>query len=210
MQEKLKLYNEIYVQNDAFGNEKNKEVFSYFDKNSYVCLSAPHATKTFTNKHIKSSDLYTGAIVKYIGEENNFSYIVRNKFMPQKCLINDFILQNELENHFFLDIHGMKNDNGFDLAVGTGYFDVKKYSSELEYIDILTKKYNIKYVINHENYKGCVGLTGRIQKETGKASVLQLELSKNYRDILDKIINIEKVTIPFLTELAEYINTKNK
>lgn len=210
MQEKLKLYNEIFVQNDAFGNEKNKEVFSYFDKNSYVCLSAPHATKTFTNKHIKSSDLYTGAIVKYIGEENNFSYIVRNKFMPQKCLINDFILQNELENHFFLDIHGMKNDNGFDLAVGTGYFDVKKYSSELEYIDILTKKYNIKYVINHENYKGCVGLTGRIQKETGKASVLQLELSKNYRDIFDKIINIEKVTIPFLTELAEYINTKNK
>ncbi len=208
MQQKLISYNRIFMQNDACGDEKNNDIFLFFDKLSYVCLSAPHATKTFTNKHIKNSDLYTGAIVKYIGEEKNFSYIVRNKFIPQKCLINDFILQNKLENHFFLDVHGMKNGNGFDLAIGTGYFDAKRYSLELGYIDILAKKYNIKYVVNHENYKGCAGLTGRLQQQTGKANVLQLEWSKNYRDIFEKITNVEKVTIPFIAELAQLVNIK--
>ena len=100
--------------------------------------------------------------------------------MPQKCLISDFILQNKLENRFFLDIHGMSDENDFDLAIGTGYLIPEKYSLQLEYIDVLAKKYDIKYVVNHKNYTGCPGLTGRLQQKTGKANVLQLEWSKNY------------------------------
>lgn len=208
MRQELISYNKIFMQNDAYGDEKNDEVFSFFDKKSYVCLSAPHATKTFANKCVKSSDLYTGAIVKYIGEKNNFSYIVRNKFMPQKCLISDFILQNKLDNHFFLDIHGMRDENDFDLAIGTGYLMPEKYSSQMECIDYLAKKYGIKYVINHKNYMGCPGLTGRLQQKTGEANVLQLEWSKNLRDIFEKIENVKKITIPFITELADRVNKK--
>lgn len=198
--------NSVFIQNAASGDEENPEAFSYFEKHSRVCLSAPHATKSFSQKQIKLSDLYTGAIVKYIGEENAYSYIVRNKFVPKKELVSDFVLQNNLENHFFLDIHGMKDDNGFDLAVGTGYLEAEKYKTPLEYIKELSEKHGLSYVINHQNYTGKPGFTGRLQEATGKANILQLEFSRRYRDIFEHFENVQKTTLPFISEICEFIN----
>ena len=204
MNSELFLYNEIFMQNQSFGDETNPDVFSYFEKNSYVCLSAPHATKTFVANHLKKSDLYTGSIVRYIAEHQNYSYVVRNKYVPQTVLVSDFILKNHIENHFFLDIHAMQNGKGFDLAVGTGYLKPERYEQQLKFIDSLSKKYGLKYVINDKNYTGKIGLTGRLQQATGQANVLQLEWSLEYRDIFNSLKNVEKVTIPFISELGYY------
>jgi hypothetical protein len=210
MQQKLIQYNDYFIQNMGQGDINCDAVFSYFEQGSYVCLSAPHATQTFANKHVKKSDLFTGAIIRYLAQENDFSYIVRNKFVPRKVLINDFILERGLENHFFLDFHGMKDGNGFDLAVGTGYLPAQNYLSQLKCVDLLCCKYGIKYVINHENYTGCAGLVGRLQKTTGQANVLQLEWSKVYRDFFMHPENVINVTIPFMRELARYIDLEKK
>ena len=208
MLEKLKLYNEPFWQNYSCGDEKNPEVFSFVEKGSFVCLSAPHSTQTFTNKHVKKSDLFTGAITKYVAEENQFSYIVRNKFVPKKVLISDFIVENHLEKHFFLDIHAMVDGNGFDLAVGTGYVSVRQYEAQLQIIDELCRKYNLTYRVNHPNYTGCAGLVGRLQKNTGMANAIQLEWSRKYRDIFQNFGNVCHVTVPFLTALAININAR--
>jgi len=204
LQQELISLNEIFIQNQSYGNEHNPDIFSYFDKGSYVCLTAPHSTKTFVAKHLKGSDLYTGAITKYVAQHYNYSCIVRNKYMPETALISDFILQNRLENHFFLDIHGMKNGNGFDLAVGTGYFKPELYEKQLQFIDNLA----LKYVINNDNYTGKIGLTGRLEKATRKANVLQLEWSKNYRDIFNSFDNVNNVTVPFIAELSSNIENE--
>lgn len=208
MQQKLIQYNADFTQNMGQGNVNCAEVFSYFEKDSYVCLSAPHATQTFTNKHVKKSDLFTGAIVRYLAESGGFSYIVRNKFVPRKVLINEFILAQGIENHFFLDFHGMKDGNGFDLAVGTGYLSAQEYQLQLDYIDALCRKYGIRYVVNDENYMGRAGLVGRLQKVTRQANVLQLEWRKGYRDFLTQPENVIGVTLPFMQELAQYIDAQ--
>ena len=103
----------------------------------------------------------------------------------------------------------MKNGNGFDLAVGTGYIQPEQYEKQLKLIDKLAKKYGLRYVINHANYTGKIGLTGRLQKATGQANVLQLEWSKDYRDIFNSIDNVENVTLPFISELGENIERAN-
>lgn len=208
MRDKLLEYNKCFWVNNGCGETANPEVFSYFEKGSYVCLSAPHATKTFAKKQVKLADLFTGCITRYVAEETGVSYIVRNKFMPQKILINDFICERKIENHFFLDIHAMKDGNGFDLAIGTGYLPPSAYAKQLEFVAKLCTKYGLSYVINHPNYTGCYGLTGRLQKAFSLPQVLQLEWSRRYRDIFDYYDNVAAVTIPFLKELALFVDEK--
>ncbi len=205
MLQKLISLNDIFAQNESFGDEKNPDVFSCFEKKTFVCLCAPHATKTFVCKKIKQADLYTGAIVSYLSEFQNFTSIVRNKFVKRKALISDFIEFKHLNNHFFLDIHGMKNNDRFDLAIGTGYFQKEDYHQILQIIDALTKKYHISYVVNDEHYTGKFGLTGRLQKLEKKPCVLQLEFSKKYRDFFECADNVCNVTIPFISELSTSI-----
>ncbi len=201
--------NDVFMQNESFGDEKNPEIFSYVDNKTHICLCAPHATKTFVTKEIKAPDLYTGAIVQYIGQKHRFSYITRNKFTPYKALVTDFISSKNLEHHFFLDIHGMKNHKSFDLAVGTGYLPKKAYRQILEIIDFLAKTYNISYVVNHKNYTGKPGLTGRLQEKTKKPSAIQLEFSKNYRDIFAQPSIVQKSTVPFILRLAKALEKTN-
>ena len=193
------------MQNQSFGDEVNPDVFSYTDKGSYVCLSAPHATRTFVAKQMKAADLYTGAITKYIGEGHNYSYIVCNKYMPKTFWISDFILANKLENHFFLDIHAMKDGNGFDLAVGTGVLPAKSYEKQLAYIDKLANMFALKYVVNDPNYAGTKGLIGRLQQATGLANVLQLEWSASCRDLFNGSNRVTEMTLPFIVALAQFI-----
>ena len=102
----------------------------------------------------------------------------------------------------------MKDGNGFDLAVGTGYLSAQEYQLQLDYIDALCRKYGIRYVVNDENYMGRAGLVGRLQKVTRQANVLQLEWRKGYRDFLTQPENVIGVTLPFMQELAQYIDAQ--
>ena len=189
--------------------ETPKKVFSFVNKDTFVCLTAPHATNSTIYKHFKSADGFTGAIVKYLGEECDFSYIVRNKYWFKKSTIYAFILKNNMFNHYFLDIHAMK-DRPFDLAVGIGYCSRKEYQKELEIIEKLCKKYKLKYVINHPSYTGQPGLTGKLQRKTLSSNVLQLEWTRKYRDFEQYPEQVLKVTLPFIKELALLLNKIEK
>ena len=131
----------------------------------------------------KNRDVGTGAIVQYLGKQAGFAAIVRNKFVPRKEMISDFILAQKLEDSFFLDIHGMKVHKNFDLAIGTGYLGRQKYADVLKKAGELCRKYKIKYRVNLPKYSGKIGLTGRLQKATGRPQVLQLEFSPSFRDV---------------------------
>ena len=202
----LTQYESYFMQNRGRGCLIAKAVYTYVKGKGSVCFCAPHAVHSFVHKQEKNRDVGTGAIVQYLGKQAGFATIVRNKFVPHKEMISDFILSKKLEDHFFLDIHGMKAHQDFDLAIGTGYLNRKKYADVLKKVGELCRKYKIKYRVNLSQYSGKIGLTGRLQKATEKANVLQLEFAPIYRDISGCLI--QKKTIPFLSELGEFINNK--
>ncbi len=178
-----------------------KPVFEFVDRGSDLIVCAPHATKTFVCKQIKGADLFTGEIVDVLGQICNVSTITRGCFVPHKVMISSFVKNLRLEKNGFLDFHGMRNDRPFDLAIGTGYLEVAAYKKEIELIKNLADKYKIRVAINHPNYLGCVGLTGRLQRETASAKVLQLEWRLDFRDFFNSPKNVAEQTMPFMIDL---------
>ena len=196
----LKKYNKPFMQNYSHGDANNAEVFQYTNCNSNLILTAPHSTRSFCNKQEKCADLYTGAIVKYLGEQNNISTIVRTKFTPYKMLISDWIAQNNIAQHYFLDIHGFNQNIGYDICLGIGEFEERNYPY-LQNIIQISAKYGLKTIINHPNYCGIKGLTGRYQKLFNKPNVIQIEINKPLRDFFQYPDMVKNISIPFLTEV---------
>ena len=200
MIETLKKYDELFAQNYSHGNENSLEIFKYSNRNSNLILTAPHSTRSFCNKKEKNADLFTGAIVKYLGEENGVSTIIRTKFTPYKALISDWIAQNNVHQHYFLDIHGFNQDIDYDICLGIGEFEENGYPYLQEIMQI-AEKYGLKTIVNHPNYCGLKGLTGRYQKIFNLPNVIQMEIKKEFRDFFNNPEVVKNTTIPFLTEV---------
>ena len=202
MLEKLKNKDLLYNQNFSHGDEQNSEVFKLITRKSKLILSAPHATASFANKHEKCADLFTGALVEYLGETENVSTLIRCKYVPYKCLVSDYVVEHNLQDHYFLDIHGFSQQIDYDICLGLGEYEAEKYPY-LENIITVAKKYNLKYIVNHPDYRGKVGLTGRYQKTFGKPNVIQIELKKYLRDFYIHPEVVEQTTIPFLKDIVK-------
>ena len=197
---KLKNYNEYFVRNNSYGQEERKDVFEFTDYSSPLILSAPHATRSFCNKKEKCADLYTGAIVKYLGSVNKVSTLVRTKFTPYKFLISNYIAEHNLQNHYFLDIHGFNQEIGYDICLGIADFEAGNYPY-LSHILEIAKQYGLKTAINHPNYTGKIGLTGRYQKMFNKPKVIQIELKQYLRDFYRNSDIVLNITLPFFNDV---------
>jgi len=207
MIEELKDLNQKYMANLSHGDEFAEKVFMYRDCHSDLILTAPHSTCSFVNKKEKVADLYTGALVAYLGIKNNISTIIRSKYTPYKVLISDYIIENNLQEHYFLDIHGFNKDIEADMCLGTADCEPKD-CPYLENILEIAAQYHIKTVINHPDYMGKFGLTGRYQKKCQKPNVIQMELHRHLRDFYEEPQIVETVTIPFLTEICKIYKKK--
>lgn len=202
MIETLKKYDEVFSQNHSHGDEASEDVFYFTDFGTNLILSAPHATASFANKKEKPADLYTGALVQYLGMKNHISTIIRKKYVPYKCLISDYIVEHGIEGHYFLDIHGFVKVNECDVCLGTGLFGAINYPHVQEILDI-AKKYNLRAALNHPNYRGKAGLTGRLQQALPNPSFLQLELHRRLRDFYQYPETVQNVTLPFLEDIIK-------
>lgn len=196
MIETLKKYNDCFTKNRSHGTEEREDIFEFINNSSQLILCAPHATRSFCNKKEKCADLYTGAIVKHLGDINKISTLVRTKFTPYKSLISDYITAHNLQDHYFLDIHGFNQDIGYDICLGIADFDTENYPY-LQCILQSAEKYNLKIVINHPDYTGKIGLTGRYQRTFGKPNVIQIELKQYLRDFYKNPDVVATVTVPF-------------
>ena len=200
--DELKKCNQDFIQNNAYGNILKDDIFEFENYNSNLILTAPHSTKSYVAKEEKIADMGTGALVKVLSEKKHVSNITRTKFVKIKSLISEFIEQKKLQEHYFLDIHGFGKETEFDICLGTGYYDAFSYP----YLDNILKaieKYDLKVAVNHKNYTGRIGLTGRYQKRWQQANVLQIELQKDLRDFYNQPEKVKNITIPLLTEIIE-------
>jgi len=199
---KLKIYDSYYNQNHSAGDQSSTAVFALTDRQTNLILSAPHATRSFTNKHNKQADLFTGAITQYLGETENTSTLIRVKYTPYKCLISDYVTENNLQEHYFLDIHGFNQDMDYDICLGTADYEASNYPY-LDKMITIAEKYNLKYIVNHPNYMGKAGLTGRYQKSFHKPNVIQIEFQKYLRDFYNHPDTVQNTTIPFLRDVIK-------
>lgn len=202
MIEKLKKYNEFFIQHNAYGCVHMDNVFEFINRESGVIFTAPHSTKTFVAKKEKMADMFTGALAVLCGETSQCSVITRQKFVEQKEKIIDFAESVcDVEKHLFLDIHGMSEKSGFDLCIGLGGLD-EKDCPQMFFIKELAKKYGLKYVVNHPDYMGVPGFAGRYLRKYNKFGVLQLEWCKEFRDFYNHSDLVQTKTVPFMCELA--------
>lgn len=200
IQELLKKYNERFMQNNSHGDELCEDIFEFTDRSSLLILSAPHSTRSFVAKKEKKADLYTGALVQYLGEKYHISTLIRTKFTPFKALISDCIVQKNLGEHYFLDVHGFNQEVDFDICLGTGNFLEENYPYLQDIVNI-AHQFGLRVVVNHPNYMGKVGLTGRFQKIYNKPNVIQIELKQHLRDFYRYPDIVEKITIPFFEQV---------
>ena len=100
----------------------------------------------------------------------------------------------------------MVNHENFDLAVGTGLLEADAYSKALKAIDLLSETYGLRMTLNHHHYSGIAGMkafTARMQMQTGKPQVLQLEFGREYRDFYKNPDIVTTKTLPFLMNLVK-------
>ncbi len=202
---KLKEYNQRYMQNISHGDEAAEEIFELTDRRTALILSAPHSTRSFVCKKEKPADLYTGALVQYVGEVCSVSTLIRTKFTPYKVLISDYIEEKGVQNHYFLDIHGFNQDMDADICLGTGSWEAKEYPY-LDKILKIAEKYTLKAAVNHPDYRGICGLTGRYQKTFNKPNVIQMELQQRLRNFYTNPEIVENITVPFLADVIKAYN----
>jgi hypothetical protein len=202
MIEELKKYNEFYYQNCSHGDKALSCIFKFEDRGTKLILTAPHSTRSFINKQERFSDLYTGAITEYVGKNTNTSTIIRQKYTPYKALISDFIGNNNLQEHYFLDIHGFEKDIAYDVCLGIGEMDKDSYPYLQEIVQTI-QSFDLRVAINHENYMGLRGLTGRYQRTYNKPNVIQMEMRRHLRDLYNNPENVQKITIPMLMKITD-------
>ena len=205
----LKKYDTRYCANLSHGDENAENIFEYTERGSRLILSAPHATCSFVKKQEKVADLFTGSLVQYLGMKNHISTLIRVKYTPYKALISDYIFENKLDNHYFLDLHGFDKDIDYDICLGIGDC-LPKDCPYLADIIKVAEKYHLKTIVNHPNYTGMVGLTGRYQLACGKPNVIQMELKRYLRDFYHNEDVVRKVTIPFLSEVIKIYSSKQE
>ncbi len=197
-----------YEPDDAADNYcglQDEPIHRFYDNRSALIFSAPHATRTFRGHAVKKPDLYTGALARTAAIDSGTSALTRRRFAAEKHSITDFITAQRLQNHHFLDIHGMSGERVFELAVGTGILSPQIYGPVLAQIAALADKYEISWVLNHPDYTGRFGLTGDLQRLSPQPRILQLEWRLDMRDFYRCPDNVLNRTLPFLTDLALFL-----
>lgn len=116
MLNRLKKYEEEYCRNTYCGNSEGGD-FRFEDRGSRLILTAPHAVRTLRDNRPKAPDLCTGALTRLAGEQNDVSTIIRRRTGEERNAAAGFVIDRQLTNHCFLDIHGMNGGREFELAV---------------------------------------------------------------------------------------------
>ena len=208
--ERIKKYNETFDEYKE-ENQSNKS-FEIIEGKIPVLISAPHSVRQIRNGKIKGKDMLTGAIVKEItrrtscwgiyktrNNNDDASYDIENNNYFEKAL--QIMKENNVK--MFLDIHGAKDNEEFDIDIGTsnkenlnGREDVLK-----KIIDIFNKN-GIQNIGIDQKFKANTmhTLTKKIALNVD-IPCMQIEITKKYRD-LDQINNLEKV-LNAITESVE-------
>lgn len=182
-----------------------------------VLISAPHTIEhvNILGK-IKVPEFFTGSLAKLISRFSNTHCIYRvgtiesntNSDILYRKKISEIVKKNDIK--LFIEIHGCKNEYGFDVEIGTnnGLNIINHKNIEFSLLEFL-KLNNIKNVVLNQKFIASQDYTNpKWVSSTHNISSIQIEINKNYRD-LKKIQNFKKVfksILSFVNYIKPVIN----
>lgn len=195
---------------DEYENKllKEEQTFEVIEGKIPVLLSAPHSVRQLREGKIKGKDRYTGAITIELAKQTNSfaiyktynnqddaSYDIENNEYKEKVLE----LINKHNIKVFLDIHGAKDTDEFDVDIGTD--EKRNLNGKTQILENLIKNLKEKGITKigiDKKFKACTmhTLTKKIASSTNIAC-MQIEITRKYRDLeqvekMEKIINAIK------------------
>lgn len=177
-----------------------------------VILTAPHTMEqVHDDGSIKLSEPFTSAIVQYVANKLNCSYLIKlkdtgldaNRFNETefKDMLIDMINKNNIK--LAIDIHGAKKDREFDVEFGT-LSNLSTDFSTIRELEDAFRENGIKNIEYNNPFKGGA-ITQTVYSETN-IDVVQIEINGNYRNIDDpeKIKKICDSLIDFIKQFSNY------
>ncbi len=184
----------LFQNNGYNGNPIRKLSIRRAGKGPVLFVSV-HATNHYSGKEdadIKVADLYTGGMARTIAyctqsplifnTSRNSEHNPHLGEMKADSVIRKQILSGSLKA--VLDIHGCKDNNDFDIAIGTGGSSLLPNQQKL--LDILYSVFNktdFKIALNPPDYAGMrpTTLVHRHRLDSAEVGILQLEFSRSLR-----------------------------
>ena len=214
------LYSKDYIlsqEEEFFMNEykgNGIDDFKYKLGSIPILISAPHSVKQWRNEAYKAADVYTGAMIKTLGETTGAHIIYKTSTngdenyttdeTEYRKMISKIVKENNIRVVF--DLHGMSIDKESDIDIGTG---------NTKNINLLNQDYilsSIQSSLNSSNYTVNKYFTGGsaytisnyASQKLGIPTV-QLEVNRKFRST-----NSEDFTymVNLLTEMINDINDK--
>ena len=202
LKQRIESYNKKF---DEYENKplKEEQTFEVIEGKIPVLLSAPHSVRQLREGKIKGKDRYTGAITIELAKQTNSfaiyktynnqddaSYDIENNEYKEKVL--ELIDKHNIK--VFLDIHGAKDTDEFDVDIGTD--EKRNLNGKTQILENLIKNLNEKGITQigiDKKFKACTmhTLTKKIASSTNIAC-MQIEITRKYRD-LEQVEKMEKV-----------------
>ncbi len=202
--EKIRKLDEKYKSNNYNGIKNKGNNFKIIEGNKPIILSAPHAVKQIREGRTKDEDKLTGAIVEYLCTKTGANGIIRtwnnnddpnyynsgNSLEYKKAILNCIKNKNIA---ILIDVHGCKDNHGFDLEIGTNNGENINYNTN--YLEILKTEFSkIGKVVIDEKFKSSKPTTvsSFINKNSG-IPCIQIEIASNLRNRESGLIKLLEV-----------------
>ena len=213
LKQRIESYNKKF---DEYENKllKEEQTFEVIEGKIPVLLSAPHSVRQLREGKIKGKDRYTGAITIELAKQTNSfaiyktynnqddaSYDIENNEYKEKVLE----LINKHNIKVFLDIHGAKDTDEFDVDIGTD--EKRNLNGKTQILENLIKNLKEKGITKigiDKKFKACTmhTLTKKIASSTNIAC-MQIEITRKYRD-LEQVEKMEKVINAIKSWIQEF------
>lgn len=194
---RLSLWSELNIpfEEDLFNGNKESPPTVYVKGSNQILLVSVHGVSHFSGVNVddyKIADLNTGGLVRLIQSELHTSSVINYNrslsnnpwlgWTDSNRVVTEFLTLNS--NGVVLDIHGCKDNNDFDLALGTCINPPNDYQKNvISLLFRLSRTYEIRVALNPPHYQARtkVGLTGRAIVEFPNSPILQLEIARSFR-----------------------------
>lgn len=213
LKKRIEKYKEIFDEyNQKY--DRNQKSYEVIEGNIPILISAPHSVRQLRNGKIKGKDLNTGPIVieianqtkcfaiyKLFNNQDDANYDIEKNDYKEEVL--KIISENNIK--LFLDIHGAKDTNEFDIDIGTDNYNNLNGKREVikKFIQVCNKNGIDNIGIDKKFKANTLHTITKTVAVNTNIPCMQIEITKKYR-IIDDIENMEKV----IKSIEEFINSK--
>lgn len=212
LKQEIEFYNREIFDNEQKRKMKKERDFNIINGKIPVIISAPHCVTQIREGKIKQAEGETGAIVQILAkltdcyaiyktynnnDDANYD-IIENSYKEE---LKNIINSNDIK--LLIDFHGAKNENNFDVEIGTDNgININHNYEIINCLKECLKESGIQDIRVDEKFRASTRHTiCKYIFESTNIACIQLEITGKYRHI-ENISGVEKL----IESLAKFIN----